>query len=107
MASDTIAKLAEEIAKLQAKLDAEKNKERGGALEEARKLVADYSFTSEELGIVKPMLERVKFTRKPPRPKYENPADRSETWSGRGKPPRFFKEQLAKGRKIEEFLIKA
>lgn len=30
--------------------------------------------------------------------KYANPADRSQTWSGRGRQPRWFAEALASGR---------
>lgn len=38
-------------------------------------------------------------------PKYRNPAKTSETWSGRGKPPRWMAPLLAQGRKPEDFLI--
>ncbi len=47
----------------------------------------------------------VKPARKVP-PKYRNPADPGETWSGRGKQPRWLTALLAKGRKAEEFLIR-
>ena len=39
-------------------------------------------------------------------PKYRNPANAKETWAGRGKPPRWMAAELAKGKKIEDFLIK-
>lgn len=39
-------------------------------------------------------------------PKYRNPANAKETWSGRGKQPRWLAAETAKGRKLEEFLIK-
>jgi DNA-binding protein H-NS len=39
-------------------------------------------------------------------PKYRNPTDRSETWAGRGKQPRWLVSQLKAGKKIEDFLIK-
>ncbi|HEY5505362.1 MAG TPA: H-NS histone family protein [Sedimentisphaerales bacterium] len=38
-------------------------------------------------------------------PKYCNPASPSETWSGRGKQPRWLVAQLRSGHKIEEFAI--
>jgi DNA-binding protein H-NS len=38
-------------------------------------------------------------------PKYRNPANPDKTWSGRGKRPRWFKEELAKGRKESDMLI--
>jgi DNA-binding protein H-NS len=39
-------------------------------------------------------------------PKYRNPANRSETWAGRGARPRWLQAQLKQGRKIEEFAIR-
>lgn len=38
-------------------------------------------------------------------PKYRNPANEKETWTGRGRPPRWLAAELAAGRKLEEFLI--
>jgi DNA-binding protein H-NS len=38
-------------------------------------------------------------------PKYRNPANTKETWTGRGKQPRWLAELTAKGKKVEEFLI--
>jgi DNA-binding protein H-NS len=45
--------------------------------------------------------------RKYPRvfPKYQNPEEPSETWSGRGKQPRWLTAALKTGHKIEEFVI--
>ena len=45
--------------------------------------------------------------RKYPRvyPKYQNPDEPSETWSGRGKQPRWLAAALKTGHKIEEFMI--
>ena len=45
--------------------------------------------------------------RKYPRvfPKYQNPKEPSETWSGRGKQPRWLSAELKAGRRIEEFAI--
>jgi DNA-binding protein H-NS len=45
--------------------------------------------------------------RKYPRvfPKYRNPNEPSETWSGRGKQPRWLAAALKTGRTIEEFVI--
>jgi DNA-binding protein H-NS len=45
--------------------------------------------------------------RKYPRvfPKYRNPKQPSETWSGRGRQPRWLAVALSSGHKIDEFLI--
>lgn len=41
----------------------------------------------------------------PVRPKYRNPKNPSETWSGRGKQPRWLKAQLRAGKKLNDLLI--
>ncbi|MBO9768151.1 MULTISPECIES: H-NS family nucleoid-associated regulatory protein [Xanthomonas] len=38
-------------------------------------------------------------------PKYRNPANAQETWTGRGKQPRWLAELTAAGKKVEDFLI--
>ena len=38
-------------------------------------------------------------------PKYRNPANANETWSGRGKQPRWLAALTAQGRALEEFRI--
>jgi DNA-binding protein H-NS len=49
----------------------------------------------------------IKARRKYPRvlPKYRNPKIPSETWSGRGKQPRWLAAALKTGRKINDFKI--
>ena len=39
-------------------------------------------------------------------PKYRNPANPKETWTGRGKQPRWLAALIAKGKKADDFLIK-
>jgi DNA-binding protein H-NS len=53
--------------------------------------------------------DRDRPRRKYPRvcPKYQNPAVPSETWSGRGKQPRWLVSALKAGRTIEDFRIQA
>ncbi|MBR1171380.1 H-NS family nucleoid-associated regulatory protein [Bradyrhizobium liaoningense] len=41
----------------------------------------------------------------PVRPKYRNPKNPAETWSGRGRLPRWLQPQLRGGRKLDDFLI--
>jgi len=38
-------------------------------------------------------------------PKYRNPSNADETWSGRGKPPRWMSALLSEGKSKDEFLI--
>ena len=39
-------------------------------------------------------------------PKYRNPANASETWAGRGQPPRWLAAELKAGKKLEDYLIR-
>jgi DNA-binding protein H-NS len=43
--------------------------------------------------------------RSPSTAKYANPANKADTWSGRGRKPRWFTEALAQGRKPEEMAV--
>lgn len=43
--------------------------------------------------------------RAPVTPKYRNPADPAQTWSGRGKRPRWFNAALSSGKKEKDLLI--
>lgn len=43
--------------------------------------------------------------RKPVAPKYRNPADGSQTWSGRGRRPKWLEEALGTGGTLDDFLI--
>jgi DNA-binding protein H-NS len=38
-------------------------------------------------------------------PQYQNPADNSQTWTGRGRQPRWIAEGLAGGKALEDFRI--
>jgi len=40
-------------------------------------------------------------------PKYRNPKNPAETWSGRGKQPRWLTAQLRSGKKVNDFLIRS
>ena len=39
-------------------------------------------------------------------PKYRNPANDKDTWTGRGRQPRWVAAEIANGRKLEDLLIK-
>lgn len=43
--------------------------------------------------------------RSPSVAKYANPANKADTWSGRGRKPRWFTEALAKGKKPEDLSV--
>ena len=49
--------------------------------------------------------KRKKTTRKAVEPRYRNKSNTEETWTGRGKQPRWLVAELEKGAKLEDFLI--
>jgi len=49
--------------------------------------------------------DRMRRPYPPVKPKYRNPRQPSETWSGRGKQPRWLRAQLRPGKKLDDFLI--
>lgn len=49
--------------------------------------------------------KRKKTTRKAVEPRYRNQSNAAETWTGRGKQPRWLVAEIEKGAKLEDFLI--
>lgn len=49
--------------------------------------------------------KRKKTTRKAVEPRYRNTNNAAETWTGRGKQPRWLVAEIEKGAKLEDFLI--
>ena len=43
--------------------------------------------------------------RKPAKPKYANPANKSETWTGRGRKPRWAEAALKAGKSLDDLAI--
>ncbi|MGV7215791.1 H-NS histone family protein [Bradyrhizobium sp. UFLA05-112] len=53
--------------------------------------------------VARPTRERRPYP--PVRPKYRNPKNPAQTWSGRGRLPRWLSPQIRAGRKLDDFLI--
>jgi len=49
----------------------------------------------------------VRKTRKKVAPKYRNPADESQTWTGRGREPLWIKDLVEKGAQLNDLLIES
>ncbi|MGP3698974.1 H-NS histone family protein [Rhodobacter sp. NSM] len=72
------------------------------AREELEEKARSLGFTLAEL-IGAPLTRTRTRTGAPP--KYVNPSNAEETWSGRGRRPRWFEEALAQGRSANELKI--
>ena len=51
--------------------------------------------------------ERVRRPYPPVSPKFRNPVQPTETWSGRGRQPRWLLAELKNGRQLDDFKIRA
>lgn len=102
MAADTIDNIeaiAAEIAKLQTKLDKAVSAKRATAIEEVKKQVALFNFSAMELGLAdKQVVKRASVA-----PKYQDPNNHKNAWSGRGRAPLWV---AASGLPLEKLLIK-
>lgn len=74
----------------------------------SRKIEAEKQGLERRLALLDGRIEHKQEKRRPyPKvhPKYRNPDRPSETWSGRGKQPRWVKTQLRLGKKVDDLLI--
>jgi DNA-binding protein H-NS len=72
------------------------------------KLHADKRELEHRIARLNGRIQRQKMSRRPyPKvnQKYRNPERPSETWSGRGKQPRWVRAQLKSGKKVDDLLI--
>lgn len=69
-------------------------------------LVEPTGLSLEEL-VARAQKKPIAKTRKPVPPRYRNPHNSQETWTGRGKQPRWLAAQIAAGAQLEDFLIDA
>jgi DNA-binding protein H-NS len=70
------------------------------ALAELEEIARAKGFSLAELTGAAPTRKRTPSTAK-----YANPANKADTWSGRGRKPRWFSEALAKGKKPDDLAI--
>jgi len=97
MSRKELQKLGKDVEKALGTLE---KRERKAALEAAEKAAADHGFSLAELAGSK----RGKVQAKNP-PKYRNPENADQTWSGRGRKPAWFNAAEASGADITKFEI--
>lgn len=94
-----------ELEQLRRKIDQAlvrlEKKERKMALEAAEQAARAHGFSLSEL--TGPSGRGAEKPKAPAR--YRNPEDPSQTWSGRGRQPRWIKEGLAQGKSLDDFEI--
>ena len=93
------AELKAQIARLQTQTDEARRTEVGNVIEEIRNKIAEYRLTAQDLGFAVAERRGRPPKKAPLPPKYQDPKS-GNTWSGRGKPPKWIA-----GRNRERFLI--
>lgn len=104
-----ISKLSvEELKRLTAEAEALIETKKDQAIEDAYNQIieiANVAGLSLEQFIEYGAQKRKKTTRKAVEPRYRNKNNPLETWTGRGKQPRWLVAEIEKGAKLEDFLI--
>ncbi len=93
----------EELKALQQKVEREISKKREGEIERAREEVRK---KADDLGIsLSDLIGKRTKTRSSRPPKFRHPEDPKQTWTGVGRRPKWFQEQLDAGRTEDNMLI--
>lgn len=98
----------EELKRLQAEAEVLIASKKDQAIEDAYNqimTIADNVGLSIEQILEFGAQKRKKSTRKAVEPRYRNKNNPSDTWTGRGKQPRWLVAELEKGAQLEDFLI--
>lgn len=98
-----------ELLALQKRVDAEiparQKQEKVRALSDLQKLAAERGFSLDELLGAAAAPQDGRKNRPPVEPKYRNPADANQTWTGRGRQPAWVKAHVDAGGVVTDFLI--
>lgn len=97
MSRKELEKLKANVEKALDKLAA---KDKKAALAAAQKAAAAHGFSLAEItgGVAETTKRKTKAgPKKVSAPKYRNPADPAQTWTGKGRQPEWFKSAIAKG----------
>ncbi len=99
-----VKELAALQADIQSEMSRKKQEQKREVVAKVKALLADHGMTLDDLpgrSAAKP----AKATKGTVPPKYRNPKDSSQTWTGRGRKPRWVAEHLDNGGKIEALEI--
>lgn len=81
-------------------IDTFQDRKKAEARERVQEIAREFGFSLPEL-----LEQSAVKTRKSAAPKYANPADSSQTWSGRGRKPHWAVAALAAGKKLDDLKI--
>ena len=98
----TYLELQEQIKKLQQQADELKKVELDNVIAELKNKIQQYGISAKDLGLSTAAAAKKAGGRAEVAPKYQKG---DETWSGRGRQPKWVAEHIAAGGKIEDLLI--
>ncbi len=102
----TVAQLRALTSKAEALIESKKEQELDAAYKQVLQIASEHGVSIEELMTRGSKANKSKSaTRKPVAPRYRNPDNQQETWTGRGKQPRWLAAKIAAGASLDSFLI--
>ena len=99
----TYQELLAQKAELEKQIEAARKQELADAIAKIKSLMAQYGITLADLGAKAPAKGPSTKRSKVP-PKYRNPAT-GETWTGRGRQPKWVEQALASGKKLDDLAV--
>lgn len=102
LANSSLAELKEFLEEINIAIELRKDKEINDARIYVRELAASLGITLEEL-IAEP--NKTPKEKKKAAVKFRNTVNENETWTGRGKQPKWLVLALENGAKLEDFLV--
>ena len=110
MKPDLKAMTRKELEKLHADVERELQRtierDKKAAMAAAKKAAREHGFDLSEIADTpKPKKARKKTARKPAAPKYANPTNAFQTWTGKGRQPQWFKDAIGAGKTAEDLAI--
>ena len=100
----SISELESLTQKASTLIEAKKEQSLDEAYSRIVQIAQEAGLTLEEL-VEHGTKKTVQPAKKPVKPRYQNPDNTTETWTGRGKQPRWLAEKIKAGAKSEDFLI--
>lgn len=102
----SVAELKHLTSEAEALIESKKEQELDAAYKQVLQIASEHGVSVEELMTRGGKASKSKSsTRKPVAPRYRNPDNQQETWTGRGKQPRWLAAKVAAGASLDSFLI--
>lgn len=99
---ERLAEIEEQMKKLQAEADEIKRQKVSAAIDQINALISQHGIKLEDLEISAKKTSKILKVKA--KAKYRDP-NSDDTWSGRGRKPKWMVDQMKEGKKMDDFLI--